>query len=250
MLNIALCDDDRKAVSRYAGLIRQIAAKHQIPIEISYFDSGESLFQQYREKMEDLDIVYLDILMGGMNGMDTARKLRDNKCKAQIVFLTNDEECVYDAFEVSAIQYLVKEDTSFSKFERVFLKAAKLIVKRAGEMFTFEFDGTKGIVPIREISYFEIHRRLVTIHYGEGKTCKFYGNMSQLEEHLSKYNFIRAHRSFLIQLPYIAMFRQRELLLKTGEAVPIGNTYEQPLKEAFAGYISELSIYCEKETAL
>lgn len=245
MLKIALCDDNDRSIRQYAKMINSIAEKHQICIELSCFNSGEALFFQYSDSPEDIDIVYLDILMGEMDGMKTAQMLRDNNCKAQIIFLTSFEDYVFEAFDVNASHYLLKEDTSTSKFEEVFLRAVQLASTKEQELFCFEFNGEPGVVPVCDISYFEIWRRLVTVHYDNGKKVEFYGSMEQLANKLSGKNFARTHRSFMVHLPYIAKFRPQSLLLKTGEVVPIGTTYAQSLKAAFAEYLSRLNIYNE-----
>ncbi|WP_250227712.1 LytR/AlgR family response regulator transcription factor [Anaeropeptidivorans aminofermentans] len=248
MLRIALCDDNNNAIDRYARLILQVAKKNQIEIELSSFSSGEALLFQYTDAPEQVDIIYLDIMMDKTNGMETARKLRDCHCKAQIIFLTSSEEYVYEAFDVNAIHYLLKEDTSIDKFENVFLKAAELALKKEDERFTFEFDGETDVIPMGEISYFEIWQRLVTVHYGAGKIGKFYASMEQLEDRLSGKDFVRTHRSFLVHLPYIAKFQRQSLLLRTGEEIPIGITYMQSLKRIFSDYISRLSLYTSRNS--
>lgn len=243
MLKVALCDDNRDSIEKYAQLLIQVAEKNQIETELSCFDSGESLLFHYTDIPEDVDIIYLDIMMDKTDGMETARKLRDCKCKAQIVFLTGCEEYVYEAFDVNAIHYLLKNDTSFEKFEKVFLKAADTASDKENERFTFEFDGETGVILLNQIAYFEIWRRLVTVHYGDGETAKFYASMEQLEEKLRKKDFVRSHRSFLVHLPYIVKFQRQSLRLRTGEEVPIGVTYMQSLKQTFSDYISRRHIY-------
>lgn len=243
MLKIVLCDDNSNTVRKYAELISSIAERKQLEIMISCFESGESLLFHYAETPTQIDILYLDILMDKTDGMETAHKLRESGCNAQIIFLTSCEDYIYDAFDVNAVQYLIKEDTSYEKFERVFLRAAKHVSMTKEELFTFEFDGETGVIPIRQISYFEIWKRLVTIHYDNGKTAKFYGRMEQLEEKLGGKGFVRAHRSYLVHLPYIAMFCHQRLVLKTGEEVPVGVTYMQTLKRTFSDYIARFHIY-------
>lgn len=243
MLKIALCDDNHNSIEQYAQLLLRVAEKNQIKMELSYFDSGESLLFHYSDVPEQVDIIYLDILMNKMDGLETARKLRDFGCKAQIIFLTSCEEYVYEAFDVNAIHYLLKEDTSIDKFEKVFLKAAEGVSKKEDERFVFEFGGETGIIPMEQISYFEIWQRLVTVHYGNGERAKFYATMEQLEEKLRGKNFVRVHRSFLVHLPYITKFQHQSLRLKTGEEVPIGITYMQSLKKIFSDYITRLHIY-------
>lgn len=249
MLKIVLCDDNGDALQEYAELISGITKKHQLEVMISCFNSGDSLLFHYAEAHGQIDILYLDILMDKTNGMETARKLRESGCNAQIVFLTSCADYVYDAFDMDAVQYLLKNDTDPDKFERVFLKAAKLASFRDEELFTFEFDGDISVMPIREISYIEIWQRLITVHCADGRTGKFYGRLEQLEEKLRSKDFVRAHRSYLVHLPYIAMFRHQSLLLKTGEEIPVGGTYAPKLKMAFSAYIARFHIFdSEKES--
>ncbi|QOV18646.1 response regulator transcription factor [Blautia liquoris] len=243
MLKIILCDDDRDSVRKCAKLISGIAEKNQLEVMISCFESGESLLFHYAETPDQIDILYLDIMMNGMNGMEVAHQMRNYGCKAQIVFLTISEEYVYDAFDVNAVRYLLKGATSYKKFESTFLRAAKLAALSEDRLFTFEFDGETGVIPMRQISYFEIWQRRVTIHYGDEKTAKFYGRMEQLEVKLRGDDFVRSHRSFLVHLPYIAKFCRHNLILKTGELVPVGVTYMDSLKREFAEYITRFHVY-------
>jgi len=246
VLRVALCDDNRKAVERYAQLISDIADKHGIEIVLSCFYSGEELLFHCTDTPDQLDIIYLDILMEKIDGMETARTLRDYLCTAQIVFLTSYEDYIYEAFDVDAVQYLLKEDTNADKFEQVFLRAAARATKKQEALFKFEFAGTTTAIPIGQISYFEIWKRLVTVHYDTDKTAKFYDTMERLEQQLSGKDFVRPHRSYLVQLSYIASIHSQELELKTGQMIPLGVTYARELKRKFSDHIARLHIYTSK----
>lgn len=243
MLKIVLCDDNSHSIQKYADLLSQLVQKNQLEAVISCYENGESLLFHYADAPDQIDILYLDILMNETDGMETAKSLRSCGCQAQIIFLTSCEDYVYDAFDVNAVQYLIKEDTNPKKFEQIFLKAVNLASRKDEELFTFEFDGETGVIPVRQISYFEIWQRLVTVHYGDEKSAKFYGRMEQLEEKLQGRDFARAHRSFLVHLPYIAKFRHQSLILKGGENIPVGGTYAQSLKRAFSDYIARFHVY-------
>lgn len=243
MLRIALCDDNRSTVARYAQLISQIAERHGLEIQLSCFYNGEELLFHCIDTPDQTDIIYLDILMDKTDGMEAARTLRNYLCKAQIIFLTSCEDYVYEAFDVNAAQYLLKEDTGPERFEQVFLRAAALASKKQEELFKFEFGGKTTVIPIEQISYFEIWKRLVTVHYDADKTAKFYSSMEQLEQYFSGRDFVRSHRSYLVQLSYITVIHSQSLELKTGELIPIGVTYSKSLKRKFSDYISRLHVY-------
>lgn len=243
MLKVALCDDNKNTIAKYAKLISEIAEKNQMQMEVSCFSSGESLLFHYSNMPEQVDIIYLDILMDKTDGMETARKLRDVGCKAQIIFLTRYDDYVYDAFEVCAAQYLIKEDTSKDKFEKVFLKAAQMVLKKEEELFTIKFDGKTTVIPINEIAYFEIWSRVITVYYGDGKSAKYYYSIERLEEELAAKDFVRVHRSYLVNLSYIEMFQHKSIKLKTGAVIPVGVTYLESLKKTLSDYISRFHIY-------
>lgn len=246
LLRIALCDDNRGIVERYAQLISQIAQRNGLEIQLSCYYSGEEMLFHYIDTPDQTDIIYLDILMDETDGMETARTLRNRLCKAQIIFLTSCEDYVYEAFDVNAVQYLLKESTDPERFEQVFLRAAALACKKQEELFKFDFAGKTMAIPISQISYFEIWKRLVTVHYDTDKTAKFYTSMEQLEQYFSDKNFVRSHRSYLVQLSYISVIHNQSLELKTKATIPIGVTYVKSLKSKFSDYITRLHVYHPK----
>lgn len=242
MYKIAICDDNHESVNKYAKIITLYAKKNQIEILLSFYYCGEELLFNYYDESFHADVIYLDILMDKSNGMEIARKLRDGGCRAQIVFLSNSPDYVYDAFDVDAIQYFIKDKITETKFESAFLKAIRLAEQKEEEVFVCEFDGVKNMIPIDSISYFEIWKRVVTVHYDEDKFYKFYSSIDHLEKYFASKNFVRIHRSYLVNLPYISQFEAQKLKLKTGEIIPVGITYLQSSKEAFSNYISRFHI--------
>ncbi len=104
MLKIFLCDDDLDARAQYAGLIKKAAKKNKVEITISYFKSGEELLFFLADSPNQADIIYLDILMNKLNGLDTAKRLRELGCSSEIIFLTTSEDYVFDAYDISPIQ--------------------------------------------------------------------------------------------------------------------------------------------------
>ncbi len=243
MLKVILCDDNPEAINRYAELIRQSADEQKVDIELSCYSSGEALLFQLWEAPYQADIIFLDIIMGELDGMETARKLRDVGCRSQIVFLTSCEDYVYEAFDVHAVHYLLKDELTAEKFGRVFARAAELASRKEDELFVCEFDGCKTPIPISRIVYFEIWKRIVTAHCDGNPSAKFYGSMEQLEQQFAGRSFVRAHRSYLVHLPYISQFQPGALLLKTGARIPIGGTYADSLRKAFSEYISRSHIH-------
>lgn len=243
MLTIYLCDDNLEVLNRYTRLLEKIAKKNNVDVIISSFSSGERLLFHLSNSPNQADIIYLDILMGYINGMDTGKKLRALGCRSEIIYLTTSEDYVFDAYDISPVNYLVKAKTSTARFEEVFLRAVTLAQKKETDMFACESGRVQKLIPFNEVSFFEIRKRIVTVHYNGNETISFYSTLAQLEAQLLHKNFVRVHRSYIVNLSYIANFAQNSLGLKTGVEIPIGVTYMKQIRQAFREYINCASIH-------
>lgn len=245
MVTIFLCDDDESILNKYSEQLKALAKKNDIEVALSFFKSGESLIFYILESINKADIIYLDIIMDKLSGLDTAKKLREIGCRSEIIFLTEIEDYVYDAYDISPVYYLLKTKTSEEKFEEVFLRAVKLSDRKEKEMFVFEYGVNIQAIPIQDISYFEIWKRIVTVHYDKDKVFDFYSTMEKLEMQLNG-RFIRTHRSYIVNLSYISKFHKNGVFLKTGESIPVGITYVNYVKEAFLKYMSLSNVYIDR----
>ncbi|QHQ61519.1 response regulator [Anaerocolumna sedimenticola] len=243
MVTIFLCDDNKQTINKYDSLITYLAKKNRITFTLSTYESGEALLFHLADSPNLADIIYLDVLMGTLNGVDTAKRLRELGCDSQIIFLTTSEDYVFEAFDASPVQYLIKNSTSVERFEEILLRAISRAEGRKTEMFVYESGGVRKVIPMKEISYFEIWKRLVKVHTKNGESVEYYGTMEQLEKQMQDKDFLRVHRSYMVNLQYIGKFTRPSLILKTGEVIPIGVTYAKLVDQAFSEYISRLSIH-------
>ena len=108
MLQVAICDDDRAALERYAAQLERLAVQEQLGIRLTTFPSGEALLFALEDLDWRLDILYLDVQMPGLDGIETARRLRAADEGLQIVFVTGHADRVFDGYGVGALGYLLK----------------------------------------------------------------------------------------------------------------------------------------------
>lgn len=238
MVNIFFCDDDSGIRERYRDIITRIAAKHDIDISLSISSSGEALLFSLSENIDAADIIYLDIVMSDLDGLETAKRLRALGCHAQIIFLTTIKDYVYESFDVLPIHYLLKNNTSQAKFEQVFLRAVELAKVSAEDKFTCKSGTTHKVIPTSTISHFEIWQGVITVYYGENEQFKYWMTMEELINQLQGKTFVRAHRSYIVNMQFISVFKRRSLVLKNGVTIPIGVTYREKIKDAFAEYVA------------
>lgn len=237
MIELILCDDMPELVDELEGKLTKIAAGLEVDVHIHKFYSGEQLLFSLEERPAFADIIFLDVLMGKTNGIETAKKLRDFGCQAPIIFLTSSEEYVFDSFDVDALNYLLKDHIDDQKLKENFMKAMARAAAKETEYFTCEMNRVTKQIPLTDILYFEVRNRLVTVHFSEDQTFDFYSKMEQLEQKLGSSGFIRTHRSFLVHLKYVDTFTSNTVDLLNGESIPMGPSYSKAVREAFSRYL-------------
>lgn len=232
MIETVLCDDMLVLLDKLETQLTEIAAQLGEDIHIRKFTSGEELVFHLEEHPEDADVIFLDVLMKKLNGIETARQLRRFGCHAEIIFLTSTMDYVFDSFDVEPLHYLVKNNVSTAKLREVFSRALEHVKENVSQEFTLTVNRETRRIPIKDISYFEIVNRIVTIHFRH-TSLDFYSSMERLETELRSHGFIRTHRSFLVNPKYIEKFSTGSITLLDGTVIPVGPNYSSSVKNAF-----------------
>jgi DNA-binding LytR/AlgR family response regulator len=234
-MKILICDDDALWTERCREKLNLLAHKNNINIEIQSAASGSELLFFIDSKYADTDLIYMDIHMPEPDGMETARRLRSLNLHLDIVFYTKDISRVQEAFDVEALNYLIKGGTSEKKFEQVFLKAVARSEKRNSEYIMLSCAGEHLQIAIDKIRYFEVRNRVVTVYYQKDDslpgTFEFYSSLAKIEENLYGKMFVRIHSSYLVGERYILQKNKKEVVLTSGETLPVGRAYVGNLKE-------------------
>ncbi len=203
MITVFLCDDNQILLARYRTKLSALAKKYNEDVAFSQFCSGENLLFHLEDNPNEADIIFLDILMGELNGIETAKQLRNLGCISEIIFLTSSEDFVFESFDTAPLHYIIK-GTAFEdkKIQDVFFKALSAVKEKETEVFLLETGGQKKKIPLHKISFFEIQGRVITVHFG-AESISFYSSMDTLTEELEKKKFVRCHKSFLVNLTEI-----------------------------------------------
>ncbi len=214
-MRVAICDDERET----RKLLEEKVQAACPDAEIVEYISGEELLS----RQEEPDILLLDIQMGGMDGMETARKFRSENKDAVLIFVTALEEYVFQAFDVGAFHYLVKPFPE-EQFRRVFSRAAAQCLERSREVPSGEersilirAGGVSTKVRLSDIVYAEVFNRKVTI-YRMDDELEFYGRMADLEKQAGE-EFYRTHRAYLVNLKYVVKYDASAVWLERGRAL-------------------------------
>ncbi|MEG2924514.1 MAG: LytTR family DNA-binding domain-containing protein, partial [Oscillospiraceae bacterium] len=160
-------------------------------------------------------------------------------CKAEIIFLTSCESHVYDSFDINPLYYMLKDNAPTDKFNEVFLRAVDLSSDKTTEAFMCESGSVIKKIPLKDIIYFEIHNRIITVHYNKN-TFSFYSTIESVEQELCEKRFIRCHRAFLVSIKHINSIDSTNVYLSDESVLPVGSTYLKAVKQALSDYLTDM----------
>ena len=233
MIKIAICEDEKEQQDLLKTHINQIFKDLPIKYSLYTFNSGEELLKNYPK---NIDIFLIDIQLNEINGMDTARKIRETDNKAEIIFITSLIEYALEGYEVRAYRYLIKpvkyDDLKthiLNCIKEIDIKNKHIIIKKQGNRIKLD---------ISEITYIEVQKENITIHT-LNQIYETKGTMNNIEKEINCSRFYRCHKSFLVNLEHIKSIKQYIAVLENGEEVPISRYRFKDTKDRFFDLIED-----------
>lgn len=226
-LKIAICDDEQNQIEYIASLVSSWSACEGHICEIRTFASAEAFLFEYEDD-KAYDIHLLDIEMKNITGIELAKRIRNDKNCAEIVFITSHFEFVCEGYEVDALHYLIKP-ISADKLTQVLTKAAeKLSIEPPSVVITCEGETVK--LYELDILYVESFPHYIVIHTND-KDYKIKENISIFEEKLSD-DFYRINRSYIASLKHITRISRTSVNIGKTE-LPLSRGKYDDINRAF-----------------
>lgn len=224
-MRIAICDDEKSV----AQILEKKVKKRLPDATVELYLSGEALVASGCRP----DLLFLDIQMPGMDGMQTAKILRRNNEDMVLIFVTAVEEYVFQAFDVGAFHYLVKP-FSDEKFDEVLKRAVQMVGKNAQKepdekYMMVQSAGSHIKVFFRDIVYAEVYNRKVIIHT-RSTDIEYYGKMRDLSE-MAGTDFFRTHRAYLVHFKYVERYDAGCVTMENGTALIAKQNYPEFVKQ-------------------
>lgn len=229
MIRIAIVDDEEPICEQIERLLIEISKIVLADFKIEIYYSGEGLISELK-KNQKFDLIFLDIELYELNGIDVGRYIRDDSCddSTQIVFVSGKNGYDRMLFEFRPIHFIEKPVT-LSKVINVITKYIR-IYGQQGEVFNYKINRDIFYIDIKQILYFKSDDRKIIMVSREG-TEFFYGAIEKINQQLKGKGFFIPHRSYYVNYRFVKSFQLKKIIMTNGDEIPIAdNRREDVLK--------------------
>lgn len=230
MLRIAICDDDLQELVRISKLIGRYQDKKKIALQYEIFSSAMELLETMQKGI--YDVLLLDVLMPGLNGMQAAHEIRTFDNEIKIIFLTSSPEYAIESYSVNAYYYFIKPAT----VEKLFPILDRLILdmRRLEETLPIRTSSGMMRIPFCRLEFLEIISKKLFFHLTDGSIKEISGTLSEFEtELLCHVEFIKVHRSYIVNMGCIQELGSKELITYSGQSIPISRLLYGQVRKAY-----------------
>lgn len=233
MIKIAICDDEEYYRGKIQKLLVSYLTGKHLEHDIRMFLSGEDFLAE-QANLVKYDIVFMDINMNEVDGIETAKRIRSFHSDTYIVFVTAFISYVLEGYKVNAVRYIMKDtlETSVEECMDAVLRKMKL------QKVSFEFIEGERTLYTDNLLYVESSKHKAVFYYLESGLVQYqiYDKLDNIEAKLSPYGFLRIHKSYLVNMRHIQKISNYQVILDTGECLSVPRLRFQNVKEAYVAY--------------
>lgn len=234
-MQIAILDDtltDRKSL---CTMIKQYFEERSLPVVISEYAQGEELLLDGKEK--GFDLIFLDIVMDGKNGMQIAHEMREQGYKGYIIFITSSKEFAIEGYQVQALNYLVKP-TTYEAVEQA-LSVCEQELRNMQEYIEVKEGRLMVKILLKDIQYTDYYNHYIQIHtkHHVYRTYLSFADFSKLlAGHMQ---FVSCYRNMIVNMDYVNTMDHQDFILHDGCHIPIAKAKRQEVRQQYADYLFE-----------
>jgi len=232
MIKIAVCDDEINILNELGNKINALFSKDNSVAEVYKTDSPFELLEHLKNNA--VDVLFLDIDMPVLSGMDIAEYILNADLKTLLIFVTSHDSLVYGSFKYHPFGFIRK-----SYFDEEISSVVESIIEELHKRsYVFTFKTAEGFfrIDLSDILYFESASNYINLHTA-GKNYRFRGTLSAIEQELSAKGFVRTHKGFLVNQQHIFAIKGDEIQLSNEQLLPIGRTNKESVKRIIMRYM-------------
>ena len=232
---IAVCDDDMAVSRQVASYLGEVEKESGRSFQVFYYSSGEDLLNYIPKETQ---IIFLDIQMSGITGIEAAKRLRKKGCEAAIIFITNMTEYALEGYEVHAFAFLCKP-LQFAPFRRNLIEMIKRLDVEEGASIKVLAGTNIQLIKLKDLYYVEVlgHESSFAAKQGNivSKTP-----LSSVEEQTKGKGFFRCHKSYLINLRYVTGISSESITMEDGAQIPLSKYRKKEFLRAYSIYSGKM----------
>lgn len=232
MLKICVLEDEAAQMERMKAYLQKFQSEHA---DFEYvLDAYKNAFDLLEHYKRDVDLLFLDIRVPDMSGMEVAHRIREADQNVMIIFVTNLTQYAIEGYSVNAFDYILKP-LAYNSFSSKLERALRMLSYRSSDI-TLDLrtrDGGRR-VSADSITYIEISNHDIIVHVG-AEQIRQWGTLSKLEAQLRKAHFVRCSSSYLVNLKYVHKVRGDQLLVG-GDTLSISRPRRKEFLNALAQY--------------
>lgn len=234
MFRIAICDDEEYFRLREKKLIGQYMEERGHACRIDLYASGRELLEKADSGLP-YDVVFLDISMEELDGIETAGAIRRLSDTVYIVFVTAYITYALEGYKVGAVRYLLKEDGSLENALKECLDTITARMNDEEAVCEFDFQNGKKRIPADRILYVEsrLHKVLFFVMENGLKEYSRYDRLDAVEQELRQYGFCRVHQSFLVNMKYARSVERYRVSLADGTEISVSKKYYKAVEREY-----------------
>ena len=233
MYRILIVEDTPEEEATLRAHLDRYAAEHGLDLRITW---QKSSFDLAGGDTRGFDLIFLDIDLPGIDGMEAARSFRAFDETTPIIFVTNLAQYAIHGYEVDALDFVVKP-VSYYDFALRMDKALRVIGRASGRSITLSVDGALRVIPVNDIVYVEVSNHNLAYRFSGGEEVVARGTLSKLEQDLEGSSFVRVSNSCLANMAYIRQIRGSDIHMTDGSTVYFSRSRKKPALETIARYL-------------
>ncbi|MGM9538947.1 MAG: LytR/AlgR family response regulator transcription factor [Candidatus Onthomonas sp.] len=231
MVRIAVVEDEENSREKIRLYLQRYCQEHALNITLDCYEDGLDLVEHYSGQY---DLLFCDIQMQYLNGMEAARQIREQDPNVMIIFITNLSDYAIQGYEVSALGYLLKP-VNYHSFCKYFGRAVKQLEARTEDFLVLRYKGGIKRINLSEVLYLDYAKHYISIHSRQS-TERILMSMKELESLLEGRHFSKCNSGCIVNLAYVQSL-DGNCVVVNGTPLTISRSRKKPFVQELTDYL-------------
>ncbi|PZR53918.1 DNA-binding response regulator [Xylanimonas oleitrophica] len=231
-MNVAVVDDEETSRRLLASHLERYEQEHGTPLRVTTFEDGARIAEPYRP---EFDVVFLDVQMPGMDGFETARRIRELDTDVVLVFVTNMAQHAIRGYEVEALSYLVKPVPYFA-FSQELRRSVRRVRRGDRDSIMLPAGGSTARVDLADVLYVESDKHRITVH-ARDRAYTLTGTLKSFETELAGKGFFRSNSCYLVNLRHVVGVHPTSCVMRGGIELQVSRPRRRAFLDALTDHV-------------